>query len=264
MAFVRHKPLIPYLACPPILTVTVLPPDYTGSFTNLAGLPTLSVPSLIDTGLLSLLPTALPNLPTVLPSLSLGLPTALPSLSLGLPTAVPSLTLGLPTVLPSLSLGLPTALPSLSLEIPTALPSLTLPLSLPTEIPTNLLPSVTLALPTISIPASALLPTSLLAGPTPTPVTYTCPEYDGQTIYENGLLYVLSCGAQAVGDVYAAVAAERTFNDCFTACDKFGSSFGALFCTGFSFVPEASEGGTCYLHNSIAQDLVAGESNGSS
>lgn len=201
-----------------MLTVTVLPPDYTGIFTDLASLPTLAVPSL--GGILTGLPTALPSI-------------ALPSLGL--------------------SLSLPTVLPSLSLDLPTSLP-----FSVPTAIPTGLLPSITL--PTISIPVSALLPTSFLAGPTPTPVAYTCAEHDGQTIYENGLLYVLSCGAQAAGDIYAAVTANNTFNDCFTACDQFGSLLGALFCTGFSYVPDASGGGTCLLQNSVAQDLVFGES----
>lgn len=203
---------------------------------EILGLPTEIVPPLLS-GLDDVVTSAVPgavasltpdigNLPTVSPVGSL-----LSEISGALPTElVGSILSEVGNVVPT---NVPAVLSSLLSEVgglPTALPPL----------------------PSLTIP-SALVPTSQL--PTQTPVSFSCPENNGQVIIQNGLSYVLNCNGAATGNVYAAEVVANSFNDCFAECDQSSVTSGAKFCTGWYFLGPANGvgPGTCYLQNSVVQ-----------
>ncbi|KAM3417395.1 hypothetical protein BST61_g5644 [Cercospora zeina] len=274
-------PGIPLTTFPPLTLQNGLP----------SGLPNTALSSLLS----GIVPTNLPGnqfslllseigqvtlsnigeaLPVPTPSLPLDVSSLLSEIGDVVPTAIPSLSI------PDLSLttALPGALSSLLSEIgdvvPTAIPSLSIPdLSLTTALPgalssllseianaTNILP------PSITLPplasgvldiVSAVLPTSQL--PTQTPVTFACPQDNGQVIVENGLPYVLNCNGASTGNVFGSRLALDSFNDCFLACDQASVTGLANFCTGFYYAgePNGDGPGTCYLQNSVAQSFRA-------
>ncbi|KAK0820643.1 hypothetical protein LTR75_001521 [Friedmanniomyces endolithicus] len=111
---------------------------------------------------------------------------------------------------------------------------------------------------TVQTLSSATVPTS--AGATETAVSYSCPANDGQTISQNGLAYVLSCGgALSPGTSYAAAAAATSFDDCFGQCDQSSTTQGAMYCTGFTYIGATNGAGpgVCYLYNNVGEGFVA-------
>ncbi|KAK0921454.1 hypothetical protein LTR91_014010 [Friedmanniomyces endolithicus] len=114
---------------------------------------------------------------------------------------------------------------------------------------------------TVQILSSATAPTS--AGATETAVSYSCPANDGQTLSQNGLAYVLSCGGALLsGTSYAAAAAANSFDDCFPQCDQSSTTQGAMYCTGFTYTGATNGAGpgVCYLYNNVGEGFVAGNS----
>jgi hypothetical protein len=235
---------------PPVTLDTSTPsslislPSNTGSLTG-----TLLPPITLDTNLLSSLSGLLSSLGSLTGTLLSPI-----TLNTNLPSSL--------TILPS-GLGL-TSLGSIDASITNILPTVSsLPSLSISSVDVSGLSSLLSPIPTITVPSltsirlsSATLPT--FQGPSQTAVSYTCPEFDGRVILENGLSYALNCSSIANGTPYASFPASSSFNDCFKACDQSSTEGGAKYCTAFTY-EDADRGagpGTCYLFNDVGENFL--------
>ncbi|KAI5365221.1 hypothetical protein Slin15195_G047580 [Septoria linicola] len=258
------SPSIP--TCLNAVTVTVFPPDYTGIYASLTtpGISWTTIPPLtistpgegsITSGL-SLTASSgasisLPGLPLTSTTNEAASSSLLPEVDGAVPTTLPGeLSSLLSAIGSSLSTNLPGDVTSRISNIGGALPTTISDASLP-GLPLTTAPPLIPSL--VQDVVSAIVPTSQL--PTQTPVSFSCPENNGQVIIDNGLPYILTCNGASTGNVFGTELAAESFNDCFAECDQASVTGLANFCTGFYYVgtPDGDGPGTCYLQNSVAQ-----------
>ncbi|KAM0698914.1 hypothetical protein Q7P36_000958 [Cladosporium allicinum] len=248
----------------PVVSTISIAPNPRTSMSSLLGSMTTLLPG--ASGISSLTGTSLPQIAliTSLTSSPVALPSSLRSLTGTLLSPI-TLNTNLPsslTILPS-SLGL-TSLGSIDASITSVLPTVS---SLPTlsisSVDGSGLSSLLSPIPTITVPSltsirlsSATLPTS--QGPSQTAASYTCPEFDGRIILENGLSYALNCSSIANGTPYASFPTSSSFNDYFKACDQSSTEGGAKYCTAFTYegADRGAGPGTCYLFNDVSENFL--------